>query len=47
MLIATSIRDGEKGRCLQGVESDGGADGDDVDDQADGRCDQDGVDRNA
>ena len=33
--------------CLQGVEGDGGADGDDVDDEADARCDQDGIDGDA
>lgn len=33
--------------CLQGVECDSGADGNDVDDEADARCDQDCIDRNA
>jgi hypothetical protein len=33
--------------CLQGVKGDCGAYGDDVDDDADGGCDEDGVDGDA
>jgi len=39
--------DGSREKRLQGVEGDCGPDGNDVDDETDGGCDQDSVDRNA
>ena len=38
--------DGE-GVCLQGIKGDCGANGNDINDDTDGRCYQDGIDRNA
>ena len=40
-------RSSSNGKCLQGVESNRGADGNDINDEADRRCDQDSVDRDA
>lgn len=33
--------------CLQGIEGNCGTDGNNVDDEADGRCDQNGINRDA
>ena len=41
------VKGGGWGGCLQGVEGDCGAHGDDVDDDADGGSEQDGVDGDA
>ena len=35
------------GECLQGVEGNCGTDWNNVDDEADGRCDQNGINRDA